>query len=126
MVEQISMEEARTLGGRGHKAKGYGDFYAGVEASEYFAKTKNDSPFASNRFSDKEAKAAAQQLVDAGGKVFVSGIMAEPDRIESEGDVYADTFIVTGRGKKLSIAFTKLRPDEFDEVAPDVYRLWWD
>lgn len=100
----------------------------GVEASEYFSKTKNESAFASNRFgATKTAAKWAEKIKELGcEKLLVTGLFAEADRQKSEGDVYADTFFIFKPSEACMEYLKKCRKDEFDEEAPGIFRIWWD
>lgn len=103
----------------------------GVEAKEYFSKSRNRYGFASNVFGDiTEARKFVETLYEAGAvKVVVTGIYNEPWRIRQEGDIYADTLLVTIRPanqEKIIEIIKSKQPDELDWVGQNTLRLWWD
>ena len=117
----VSMEEARALN------ENKNDF--GVEAREWFSKTKNDASFASNFYTNEDAKRIVKELYNAGAKLVIVGeIENEKWRIEEEGDMYSATlFVIVEKDKtaKVKDVIIKYRPDEYSKKK-EMLRCWWD
>ena len=88
-------------------------------------------PFAGNRFADRAAAFEfLSGLLAEKARVLVAGVLDEPDRIRDEGGPYADTLYVDVTACEVPedvVAAMKAEdPDEMDELASGVFRLWWD
>ena len=102
----------------------------GVEAKEWFGKTRNESSFASNAFDNAEAEELVNSLYDAGAELVIVGeILSEEYRIEDEGDPYSATlFIKVCKECESAVkdVIIDCKPDEYSIEKDGMLRIWWD